>query len=269
MEYINENHPNVENKKRNFFVRFWWVFPIVNIVCSLSIIPSANHNLWGLSFVFIMAFFVLMVIQGIILIYCLCKKEWWQSVGSAIGCIICFIAFYIVSFIYLMISSSQPDPFGKEHPIPADMKCEEPLGVIYVNAGDSLSFGWDNFKPVEPIVDSLSIDSYFQIWNSFQGGIYQYSFYYPALPDGEVFLRCFEVTENIELSASRLKQASIVEVKNHTGFGLIADKQQFTIYEGDWGDYYAARIEVWHKNASNKKETKLFEKIYRIEGWSR
>lgn len=249
----NENEKCLK-QKRNFFVKFWWIFPIVNLVSALLIVPSANHNLWGLTSALFIVFVVLLVVQGIIFIYCLCKKEWWQSVGSAIGCIVCFIAFYIISFIYLIVSSSQPDPFGKEHPIPEGMEYEIPLKE---NA------------PVEVIVDDFSEKECLQVWNDFQGGLYQYSFYYPELPDGDVFLRCFEVTENIELSTSRLRKASTVKVIDHTEFGMIADKQNFTIYEGDWGDYYAARIEVWYKNARTGKETKLLEKIYRVEGWMR
>ena len=249
----NENEKCLK-QKRNFFVKFWWIFPIVNLVSALLIVPSANHNLWGLTSALFIVFIVLLVVQGIIFIYCLCKKEWWQSVGSAIGCIVCFIAFYIISFIYLIVSSSQPDPFGKEHPIPEGMEYEIPLNE---NA------------PVEVIVDGFSEKEYLQVWNDFQGGLYQYSFYYPELPDGDVFLRCFEVTENIELSTSRLRKASTVKVIDHTEFGMIADKQNFTIYEGDWGDYYVARIEVWYKNARTGKETKLLEKIYRVEGWMR
>ena len=249
----NENEKCLK-QKRNFFVKFWWIFPIVNLVSALLIVPSANHNLWGLTSALFIVFVVLLVVQGIIFIYCLCKKEWWQSVGSAIGCIVCFIAFYIISFIYLIISSLQPDPFGKEHPIPEGMEYEIPLNE---NA------------PVEVIVDGFSEKECLQVWNDFQGGLYQYSFYYPELPDGDVFLRCFEVTENIELSTSRLRKASTVKVIDHTEFGMIADKQNFTIYEGDWGDYYAARIEVWYKNARTGKETKLLEKIYRVEGWMR
>ena len=249
----NENEKCLK-QKRNFFVKFWWIFPIVNLVSALLIVPSANHNLWGLTSALFIVFVVLLVVQGIIFIYCLCKKEWWQSVGSAIGCIVCFIAFYIISFIYLIVSSSQPDPFGKEHPIPEGMEYEIPLNE---NA------------PVEVIVDGFSEKECLQVWNDFQGGLYQYSFYYPELPDGDVFLRCFEVTENIELSISRLRKASTVKVIDHTEFGMIADKQNFTIYEGDWGDYYVARIEVWYKNARTGKETKLLEKIYRVEGWMR
>jgi hypothetical protein len=249
----NENEKCLK-QKRNFFVKFWWIFPIVNLVSALLIVPSANHNLWGLTSALFIVFVVLLVVQGIIFIYCLCKKEWWQSVGSAIGCIVCFIAFYIISFIYLIVSSSQPDPFGKEHPIPEGMEYEIPLNE---NAH------------VEVIVDGFSEKECLQVWNDFQGGLYQYSFYYPELPDGDVFLRCFEVTENIELSTSRLRKASTVKVIDHTEFGMIADKQNFTIYEGDWGDYYVARIEVWYKNARTGKETKLLEKIYRVEGWMR
>ena len=254
MENANENCLKQECKKRNFFVKFWWIFPIVNLVSALLIVPSANHNLWGLTSALFIVFVVLLVVQGIIFIYCLCKKEWWQSVGSAIGCIVCFIAFYIISFIYLIVSSSQPDPFGKEHPIPEGMEYEIPLKEI---------------APVDLIIDGFSEKECLQVWNDFQGGLYQYSFYYPELPDGDVFLRCFEVTENIELSTSRLRKASTVKVIGHTEFGMIADKQSFTIYEGDWGDYYAARIEVWHKNARTEEETKLLEKIYRVEGWMR
>ena len=254
---------------KRFFVKYWWIFPIINLVCLLLIIPSLNYDLWRLASSFIIVFILLMVIQGIILILCLCEKKWWRAVGSVFGGVVCFVVFSFVSFVYLIHANSQPDLFGKEHPIPADMKCEEPLGVNYINTGDTMSFSWDNFKPVEPIVDSLSKDSYLQIWKDFQGGMYLYSFYYPALPDGKVFLRCFEATENIELSAFRLRAASSVEVKNHTGFGAIANKQKFMIYEGDWEDYYAARIEVWHKNARTGEETKLLEKIYRVEGWMR
>jgi len=44
-------------------------------------------------------------------------------------------------------------------------------------------------------------------------------------------------------------------------------KQSFTSCENDFEDYYAARIEVWHRNAKTKEESKLVEKVYRVEGW--
>lgn len=174
---------------------------------------------------------------------------WWVLL------IICLIgvAVYLAAAGILTSAGSQSDSFGKDHPIPEGMAYETPLPE----------------NTPEPSIDSLSKDSYLQVWNGFQGGLYEYGLHYPALPDGEVFLRCFEATENIELSASRLRDASTVTVKDHTGFGLVVPKQPFTLYEGDWDDYYAARIEVWHKNAETGEETKLMEKIYRVEGWMR
>lgn len=176
-------------------------------------------------------------------------KYWW----------IFPLAIIIIIAMYFLFASAifedKPDSFGKKHPIPEGMEYSIPL-----NEGEVAE---------EPSNDSLSMDKYLQVWNGIQGGVYQYRFYYPALPDGEVFLRCYEATDSIGLSASRLRDASAVEVKDHTEFGLIADMQQFVIYEGDWDDYYAARIEVWHKDANTEEETKLLEKIYRVEGWMR
>ena len=177
-------------------------------------------------------------------------KHWWVIL---VACILC-AAIYFGAVRILTSAGSESDPFGKNHPIPEGLAHEIPK---------------EKDDPIENIIDTLITENYLQVWNGIQGGIYQYCFSYPPLPDGEVFLRCFEATENIELSASRLREASTVAVKDHNHFGTVVNKQQFTIYEGDWGDYYAARIEVWHKDASTGKETNLFEKVFRVEGWMR
>ena len=177
-------------------------------------------------------------------------KYWWVILAvCALG-----VAAYFAATALLTHHGDASDTFGKDHPIPEGMVYEIPK-----EADD----------PVEYIIDTFITGNCLQVWNGIQGGIYQYWFSYPPLPDGEVFLRCFESTENIELSASRLREASTVAVKDHNEFGTVVDKQQFTIYEGDWGDYYAARIEVWHQDANTGEETKLMEKTYRVDGWMR
>jgi len=122
------------------------------------------------------------------------------------------------------------------------------------------------FTPVD--IDSTDSNSWLQIWNGEQGGIYHYAFYWPALSDGEIYLRCFEATKDAELSASRLKPRTTVRVFGHNEFGQVVPPTEFTIYEGDWEDYYAVRVEVWHKPTGGKPH-KLMEKIYRMEGWMR
>lgn len=239
---------------KQFLLKSWWIFPIISIACSLLLIPLTEHGKTGWVDALCIISLLLIIVQAVVFILCLINKTWWRAVATGIGGIISGFVLVYASLLHVVFLNSQPDSFGKDHPIPAEMTYEIPL-----NEGNAFT---------EPM-DSLSKDAYFQLRNSIQGGIYQYSLYYPALTDGNVFLRCFEATENIELSAERIQQASTVEVKGHTGFGLVANGQQFTIYEGDWDDYYAARIEVWHKDASTGKETKLLEKIYRVEGWMR
>ena len=178
------------------------------------------------------------------------SKHWWVLfIAVMVG-----VAVYLTAAGTLTAPKYQSSSFGKNHPIPDGLEYDIPK-----TESDSAA----------PNVESLQETDYLQLWNGLQGGIYKYSFYYPALPDGEVYLRCFEVTENIELSASRLKEASTALVINHKEFGPIVERQQFVIYEGDWDDYYAARIEVWFKDGSTKEETKLMEKIYQVEGWMR
>ena len=44
---------------------------------------------------------------------------------------------------------------------------------------------------------------------------------------------------------------------------------RFRIQEGSWGDYYAARVELWYKPESSDEEKLLHSVIYKVEGWSR
>lgn len=139
-----------------------------------------------------------------------------------------------------MFLNSQPDLFGGKHPIPDGLDYSVPLGYVFERDGDTTAFAWSestNYnwpktKPVEPVIDSTNSQTWLQIWNGLQGGIYEFDFYYPALPSGKVYLRCFEVTTNTELSSDRLRKRTETTVLNHTSFGKIIDRKEFTIYEG-------------------------------------
>lgn len=111
------------------------------------------------------------------------------------------------------------------------------------------------------------MSSFLQVWGD--GGVYYYDFYYGALPAGEVFLRCCEVTENCPLSEKRLPDKTSVHVEAISSFFKLVEKKRFVISEGDWEDYYAARFEVWYRDAKTRDEKKLMEKVYRVEGYMR
>lgn len=162
------------------------------------------------------------------------------------------IMFLAMGFIGLALQSA-PTSFAKNHPIPEGLAYHMPK-----LKGEDLAEG----------VDPADSTTFLQLRNSFQGGIYEYSFYYPSLPEGVIWLRCYEVTKNVPLSESRITWKSCQQVKGTDHFACLVNAKEFTIYEGDWGDCYAARIEVWFKDKSGQKR-KLLEKIYGVEGWMR
>ena len=169
-------------------------------------------------------------------------------VAVAVG----WIMFFALGFIGLALQSA-PTDFAKNHPIPEGLAYHMPKAENADLAED---------------VDPTDSTTFLQLRNSFQGGIYEYSFYYPSLPEGVVWLRCYEVTKNVPLSESRIMRKSQQQVKGTDRFACLVDAKRFTIYEGDWGDCYAARIEVWFKDRNGQKR-KLLEKTYGVEGWTR
>jgi len=158
----------------------------------------------------------------------------------------------LIALVILFFALPSHDRFGKDHPIPEGLEYSLPL--------DSTSTA---------VADSLDSSSWLVLWNGVQGGIYKYDFYYGPLPAGEIFLRCFEANDNVPLSVDRIEERSKVVIDSTASFAQLANKQEFTIYEGEWEDYYAARIEVWHRDAATRQEKKLLEKVFRVEGWMR
>lgn len=74
------------------------------------------------------------------------------------------------------------------------------------------------------------------------------------------------MTKDYRLSATRMKQATLEKV---TGKGAHVVGRKFTIYEGDWDHYYAARVEIWFVPSKGGAERKLKEKVFRVQGWMR
>lgn len=106
----------------------------------------------------------------------------------------------------------------------------------------------------------------FRLINGTQGGIYRYQATVNPGEEGEVYLRAYEVTKGTRLSADRMKQRTREKV---TGKGeqVVGIGKEFTIYEGDWGKFYAARLEIWFIPANGGVPRKLKEKLFRVQGW--
>lgn len=87
---------------------------------------------------------------------------------------------------------------------------------------------------------------------------------------GKIYLKAFEITKGTPLSSHRLKGSSTTRMSwSDDSSELFGAKVGFMIYEGDWGQHYAARFEVWFAPDSGGAERKLLEKNFKIEGWQR
>ena len=245
----------------NWIVRFWWLLPLATILFSIASSFASDWNI-TIMLIFCGLATITLLLQLLAFVTLLIEKRWWRAVGAFFSGALSFILFVGIPIVN-MFFSSMPDDFGKKHVIPEGMEMNIPITDANCrwNATDGFTF-----TPVD--IDSTDSNSWLQIWNGEQGGIYHYAFYWPALSDGEIYLRCFEATKDTELSASRLKPRTTVRVFGHNEFGQVVPPTEFTIYEGDWEDYYAVRVEVWHKPTGGKPH-KLMEKIYRMEGWMR
>lgn len=238
---------------KNLILKYWWV--LVVLLALLEILSTwmllSTSVFWAnLIVILCMIAFLAVLVSWV---YLLKSRKWWQFVGSFLISLIISSISALVS-LFLVMYYPLNDPFGEKHPIPQGMEVCIPVEME---------------SHEKPVADSLDTGSYLQVRNDFQGGLYLYDFYYGALPAGDIYLKCFEVTENIPLSADRMIEESKVSIEGTTSFSQLVSKKRFTIYEGDWGDYYAARIEVWHKDAATGEETELCEKTYRVEGWMR
>lgn len=232
-------------------IKYWWTLPLLLalLMITMTFLFTKTPSLWETLIGILLLLTAMALIASWVLL--LARKRNVECFVSFVvsGIVVCFL------WLPLVFSAmSGPDGFGKSHPIPEGLRYNLPLSAE---------------ADTTEIADSLDSTTYLQLWSDVQGGQYKYDFYYGQLPSGEVFLRCFEVTGNIPLSEDRLREQSRVTIPSRTQFGQVVGKQAFTIYEGDWEDYYAARIEVWFRNAETNEEQKLLEKVYRVDGWMR
>ncbi len=241
-----------------YFFEKWWL-PIIFLVITCA--------LFGLSEILNSHFFgsISILLSGIGLlsilissIYQLFNKKWFAGIISFIifGGTICLFIFYFISVF--LVTQLKPDTFADNLTIPSDISIDMPLNLDF------------NGQRPDSIIDIKVVKTDFQLYNSFQPGLYEYDFWTKNIEKGIIYLKAFEITKEYALSTSSLSERSSVEINNPTDtimvFGTNSD---FTIYEGEWGKPYAARFEVWFNPDNGDKEHKIFEKNYIIEGWMR
>jgi len=207
---------------------------------------------------FALGLFVLLI-SGI---YHVSQRKWYRSLiifGLFGASIFSFIFYILISFF---IDQITPDTFALNLTIPKNIKIDNPINMDFD----------DNFNSKKPdsITNKLVENTEFQLYNSFQPGLYEFDFWTGKIESGTIYLKVFEITQNEQLSSKEIIRKSSIKVFNPSdSIKKFSPKDDFTIYEGDWAQPYAARFEVWFKPENGKAERKLFSKNYKIEGWMR
>ena len=231
---------------KQFLLRGWLCFPllgILSLLLSIYVLSQVPSFLDYVCDTLLIISLVATLSSWVVLLMC---RKWWRALLSVAVTLTSWVILFPMLF---WVAISAPDGFGAEHKIPDGLAYESPPDSGEVIASDT--------------------STYLQVSGEY--GCYCYSFYYTGLPAGKIFLKCFEATENIPLSEDRILERSAVSLGSTEDFPFhqLVDHQCFTIYEGDFGDYYAARVEVWFRDSTSGAERKLMEKVYRVEGYMR
>jgi hypothetical protein len=244
-----------------FFNNWWkpillWIISILLLIFSSifenSIIKSICFTIFGLALLSLL----------ISVFYQLSKRKWLKSfiTISLFGGTIFVLIIYVITLFF--IEQETPDIWAKNLIIPKNINIDNPVNMESGTGND--------FTKPDSITNKTASKTEFQLYNSFQPGLYEYDFWIGKIERGTVYLKAFEITQNIALSDERLPKSSSIKIYNPTeNIIKFGTTDHFTIYEGDWGEPYAARFEVWFKPDNGKEERKLFSKNYKIEGWMR
>lgn len=129
---------------------------------------------------------------------------------------------------------------------------------------------WETIRKLLPPGSIGKGVSSLNLSKSFQGGIYDSQIWVNPGEPGMLYLKAFEVTQGTPLSVKDLKESTSEWVGwSDDPSELFFANTNFTIYEGEWDKFYAARFEVWFVPDSGKPERKLLERNFKIEGWQR
>jgi len=239
---------------RKYLFDYWW-FPVLLFL----VVGFTSLLLSGVRKNFLINFIDLFFIATIVLLFIaafwqLTKGKWYfgllQFAILGIGSIVIFLMMAFASIF-------TPDTFADDLVLPENVELHYPIETEFNgNALDS---------SVQEVADST-----LELYNSFQPGLYEYTFWLTTSKSGTVYLKAYEITQERALSEPRLREKSSMQIPFTNGKLIqFTSKSYFTIYEGEWGKPYAARFEVWFAPDDGTAESKLLEKNFVIEGWMR
>jgi hypothetical protein len=163
------------------------------------------------------------------------------------------LATYLPDMVLDLTLGQSEDHFADNLTLPEGIEIKRPLREspflsLEIEAGRYTTPTFELRKGVQPGI------YYAEIWDN------------PGEP-GHFYLRAFEVTRGSSLSRDRLMEKSVRAGWSDDGAEQFFSSMEFTLYEGDHGDRYAARIEVWFVPDSGQPVRKINEGTWMVEGW--
>lgn len=258
-----------EDSKGNKFIHLlpYWIIAYgvsLAMICPVSAFRIWEHNLdmiltmtaLGLALIFALFIIVTLVVAII--------QKQYRNAGRIVGIGVLLIIYSFVCGLFAGMGEGAFDYFGRRHPIPQGMEYYEPYISRSIN---------DQSQQ-----DSLTISRGILLKGKL--GMYCYRASVPPISEkGEIYLKLYEATSDFPLSEAIVKRKSTLSVEpsdtaviyqmQEGAFSVDNDKYYFMIQEGSWGDYYAARVELWYQPVSADEPQLLNTAIYKIEGWSR
>lgn len=241
----------------NTFFYYWWK-PAIVVAIGFFIFAIGGFTysrFWEAVCSWIFGLTLLLLL--ISFIFQLVRKEKEEALYTAFF----FFGVLIALFFYgLVLSFTETfvtgDHYADNLKIPDNIEIFEPVQL-----------DWQTEERPDSILSIKRSNPDFQVYKSFQPGLYEYDVWLGYIESGTVHLKVYEVTQNDALSTNRLPETSSIDVDNPTDSIIrFSTVDHFTIYEGDWGKPYAARFEVWFTPLNGGEIKKLFTKNYKIEG---
>ena len=260
--------------KDNKFIRLFplWVGAYGIVLPSIS--PLLCFRWWEgpedfIFGVYIFILFALVLLILATLVIAIVKKRYFTAIGVVVMGVFIFL-YSAWTMVIVGLGEGHGDNFGKRHPIPE--------GMEYYTTKITPEYGNTS---AQAYLDSLVVERGIVVVDYGQPGQYRYMANVPAIPErGNIYLKLYEATTNLPLS-EYIKYNTTIEVEASDTAIIYAMKsdgkhsvetkntQYFTVQEGSWDDYYAARVELWYQPESSGEEQLLHSVIYQIEGWSR
>ncbi|WP_035337294.1 hypothetical protein [Dokdonia sp. PRO95] len=242
---------------KKYIIEKWWVPPLTFIASVIIFFATIGIDVFPPKLFLIFGVAVLFL-GGVIQIFNNRRLVGFLNVGLSV-LILSFIAILVFSFNSLY---GPTDLFANDLELPDNVLLEKPLNDRFDNSPALINH--------ENNGEILTHNINFQLYNSYQPGLYEYDLWIQSDQSGTVFLKVYEITQEILLSSSSVMNESSIRIENTQGkIKKYSFKDDFTIYEGDWGQPYGARFEVWFIPDDKNGEEKLVQKNYIIEGWMR